>query len=131
VALGLLTPNLMGFGGLRAHTRVMPICGIPPLDFGLSFARAGAVILAASGSMRGFRRDDKPRRSSKTHFNGIDGSITHISIVSISLSLGTLWNGLSFPARAEAVSLPLAPKRWQVDKEIAVSSNAFLAEAIR
>jgi hypothetical protein len=54
---------------------------------------------------------------------GIDGSITHISIVSISLSLGTLWNGLSFPARAEAVSLPLArrrvlPKRWQVDKEI-------------
>jgi hypothetical protein len=37
---------------------------------------------------------------------GIDGSITHISIVSISLSLGTLWNGLSFPARAEAVSLP-------------------------
>jgi hypothetical protein len=32
--------------------------------------------------------------------------MTHISIVSISLSLGALWNGLSFPARAEAVSLP-------------------------
>src|ERR1700730_17115393 len=27
---------------------------------------------------------------------GIEGSITHIRIVSISLSLGTLWNGLSF-----------------------------------
>jgi hypothetical protein len=40
---------------------------------------------------------------------GIDGSITHINIVSISLSLGTLWNGLSFPARAEAVSLPSGP----------------------
>jgi hypothetical protein len=37
---------------------------------------------------------------------GIDGLRTHIAIVSISLSLGTLWNGLGFPAHAEAVSLP-------------------------
>jgi hypothetical protein len=50
--------------------------------------------------------DDQLRRASKVHFIGIDGSITHIRLVSISLSLGTLWNGLSFSARAEAVSLP-------------------------
>jgi hypothetical protein len=52
----LLTPNLIGIGGLRAHTRVMPTCGIPPLDFGLSLPRAGAVFLASSRSMRGYRR---------------------------------------------------------------------------
>jgi len=28
VALGLLTPNLMGIGELRVHVRTVPICGI-------------------------------------------------------------------------------------------------------
>jgi hypothetical protein len=37
VALRLLTQNLMGIDGSRAHTRIVPICGTPPSDFGLSF----------------------------------------------------------------------------------------------
>ena len=49
---------------------------------------------------------DKLRHPLTHILMGIDGLRTHIAIVSISLSLGTLWNGLGFPAHAEAVSLP-------------------------
>jgi hypothetical protein len=55
VALGLLTPNLMGIGTPRTNIRIVPICGTPPSDFGLSFPRAGAVFLASSKSSRGYR----------------------------------------------------------------------------
>jgi hypothetical protein len=52
MALRLLTQNLMGIGGSRAHIRIVLICGTPPSDFGLSFPRAGAVFLAASSVAR-------------------------------------------------------------------------------
>jgi hypothetical protein len=32
----ILKPNLMGIGGLQSNIRIVPICGTPPCDYGLS-----------------------------------------------------------------------------------------------
>src|SRR6202790_3072282 len=99
----------MGIGGLRVHTRVMPTCGIPPLDFGPSFPRAGAVFWRPAGQsgLPARAPDDKLRRPSKAHFNGyrlLDNP--HQNCVDISFSRDLMERPQFFPARAEAVSLP-------------------------
>jgi len=34
----ILKPNLMGIGGLQSNIRIVPICGTPPCDYGLSLS---------------------------------------------------------------------------------------------